>query len=108
TDLGRAPAGPLAGKARVTLRNRRVEAEEGRELSGTEVHGADQASGKRFLRARTGGATARYADLNLSKVNTVTCRIASTDALGTIELHQNSAKGDLLARLEIKPTGSLT
>jgi cytochrome c len=108
TDLGRAPAGPLAGKARVALRNRRVEAEEGKELSGTEVRGADQASGRKFLRARTDGATARYAGLNLSKVNTVTCRFASAEAVGTIELHQDSAQGDLLARLEVNPTGSWT
>jgi cytochrome c len=108
TDLGRAPAGPLAGKARVMLRNHRVEGEDGKELSGSEVHNADQASGKKFLRARNAIATARYAGLNLETINSVTCRIASPEAAGIIELHQNSATGDTLARLDVKPTGSST
>lgn len=105
TDAGRAPAGSLTGKATVTLRNHRVEAEESTELGGASVQGAGDASGKKFLRANADGDTARYASLNVSAVVSVTCRVASAKTGGTIELHRDSAKGELLARVATKPTG---
>ena len=106
TDAGRAPAGSLAGKATVTLRSSRVEAEESQELTGATVQGAGHASGKKFLRANGDGDTARYADLNLGDAGSVTCRVASVENTGSIELHRTSARGELLARLEVKPTGA--
>ena len=106
TDAGRPPVGSLVGKATVTLRNRRVEAEESTELSGAKVQGADHASGRRFVRANADGDTARYASLNLADAGSVTCRVASAKTGGTIELHRDSAKGEVLARIEVKPTGA--
>ena len=106
TDAGRAPAGSLVGKATVTLRNRRIEAEESTELIGTTVQGAGHASGKKSVRANADGDTARYVSLDLSDAGSVTCRVASPKTGGTIELHRDSAKGELVARIEVKPTGA--
>lgn len=105
TDAGRAPAGALAGNATITLRNRRVEAEAGRELTGANVQGADHASGKKFLRANADGDTARFPGLKLADAASVTCRVAAVQTGGTIELRRDSAQGALLSRLEVKPTG---
>jgi len=105
TDAGRGPAGALAAQATITLRNRRVEAEDSRELTGAKVQGAGDASGKKFLRANADGDTARFTALNLANAGSVTCRVASAQTGGTIELHQGSAKGELLSRVDVKPTG---
>jgi cytochrome c len=106
TDAGRAPAGPLTGKATVSLRNHRVEAEEGVDLTGVAARGADEASGQRVLRVTGAIGTARYAALNLAGIASVTCRVAAPTAGGTLELRRDSAGGELLARFEIKPTGA--
>ena len=106
TDAGRALAGPLTGKATVTLRSRRIEAEEGTGLVGTDAQNAGHASGKKFLRANHDGDTAQFASLNLSDVASITCRVASANSGGTIELHRDSAKGEALAVIEVKPTGA--
>lgn len=106
TDAGRAPAGSLVGKATVRLRNRRIEAEESPELIGATVQGASHASGKKSIHANADGDSARFASLNLSDAGSVTCRVASAKTRGTIELHRDSAQGELLARVEVKPTGA--
>ena len=106
TDAGRLPAAPLVGKGTVTLRNARVEAEEGGNLTGAAVQGADHASGKKFVRALTDGATARFAALNLAGVDHVTSRVSALSAGGSVELRRDSAQGELLARADVKPTGA--
>ncbi|MEQ1907008.1 MAG: carbohydrate-binding protein, partial [Pirellulaceae bacterium] len=105
TDAGRPPAASLVGKATVTLRNHRMEAEESTELSGASIQNAGHASGKRFLQANADGNSARIAGLNLSEVTSVTCRVASASAGGTIELHRGTAGGETIATIEVKPTG---
>ena len=104
-DGGRAPIGSLVGKATVTLRSRRVEAETGSELIGINIQGAGHASDKKFLQANNDGGVARYARLNLSDVASVTCRVAAKTG-GTIELHRDSPTGELLGHVEVKPTGA--
>jgi len=106
TDNAQPPAGSLVGKATLTLRSRRVEAEDGGHLTGAEVQNAGHASGKKFLRATAATATARYASLNLGDTASVTCRVASVTNSGAIELHRDSAAGDLLTCFEVNPTGA--
>jgi len=106
TDAGRPPAGSLTGKASVKLRNRRVEGEEGQDLVGADVQDADHASGKKYLRAKADGASASYHSLNLADADNVTFRMASLSAHGTVELHRNAVGGELLARVEVEPTGA--
>jgi cytochrome c len=105
TDAGRAPVGALGAKATLTLRNRRVEAEDSRELIGAKVQSAGDASGKKFLRANADGNTARFTALKLADAGSVTCRVAAAQTGGTIEFHRDSAQGELLSRVEVKPTG---
>ncbi len=105
TDAGRAPAGPLVGKSTVKLRGRRIEAEESRDLIGTTEQGAGHASGKKYLRAHVDGNSARFVSLNLADVGTVAFRVSSAKAGGTIELHNGSPAGDILASVDVKPTG---
>ncbi len=105
-DLGRAPAGSLMGKASVTLRSRRIEAEDGRDISGAEVQSGGSASGKKFLRVARDGASLRCASLNLGDAASVTCRVASLAQSGGVELRRDSVKGEVLARLEVQPTSA--
>ena len=105
TDAGRSPVGSLTSRTTLTLRNSRVEAEASTELSGATVQRNDDASGREYVRANKNGDWARYASLNLSGVASVTCRAISAKAGGAIEFHRDSAQGEVLARLEVKPTG---
>ncbi|NOS72404.1 MAG: carbohydrate-binding protein, partial [Verrucomicrobia bacterium] len=105
TDAGRPPAASLVGKTTVMLRNHRMEAEESSDRTGSIIQGAGNASAGKCLRACTDGATARFASLNLSDAASVTFRVASPDTGGTIELHRDSAVGEILASVEVKPTG---
>jgi cytochrome c len=97
-DAGRAPAGSLSGKASVRLRSRRLQAELAEEKHGARVLG-------NFLGAIDHGHYARFADVNLGDSASVTFRAASAGQGGTIELRAGSPEGDLLAKVEVKPTG---
>lgn len=106
TDEGRTPVGPQVGQATVSLRSRRIEAEAGTEQSGVLTQGGGSASGKKFLRAVTDSDRARYTALNLSDVASVTCRVAAAKLGGTIEMRRDSPTGEVMARIEVKPTGA--
>jgi len=99
TDRGRGAAGPLSGKATVKLRGRRLEAEFADEKKGPKVLG-------NFLGAIDHGHYARFDKLNLSDSKSVTFRVASAGQGGNIEVRADSASGELLAAVEVKPTGS--
>ena len=106
TDAGRAPAGSLSGKASVSLRSRRVEAESG-ELAGKapQVLGLGGASGGKGIGATDHGHTIRYANLNLADSSSVTLRFASAGAGGKVELRSGSPTGELLATVDVPVTG---
>ena len=53
----------------------------------------------------SGKARLEMSRARLSDAGSVTCRVASAKLGGTIELHCDSAKGELLARVDVKPTG---
>ncbi|MES2705565.1 MAG: PQQ-dependent sugar dehydrogenase [Verrucomicrobiota bacterium] len=105
SDAGNAPAGPLSGKAGVTLRNRRVEAEDHDGLNGSRVLGGGSAGGGKFVGATDDGHTLRLAALNLEHSSKITCRTASAGQGGWIELHAASPGGPLLAKVEVPVTG---
>jgi cytochrome c len=51
------------------------------------------------------GHTIRFANLNLSEISRVVARVSSAGAGGRIELRAGSATGELLASMEVTPTG---
>jgi len=105
TDAGRPPASPLTSSVAVKLRSRRLEAEQNDGQAGPQTLGGSKASGKKFLGAIADGHTVRFASLNLVDSASVTWRIASAGEGGRIELHSGSKTGDLLAAVEVEPTG---
>lgn len=107
TDAGRAPAGQLSGKAQVSLRHRRIEAESGeRDLEkGPKVLSLGGASGKNGLGAINHGHTAKLPGLNLADSKTVTFRWSSGGVGGKIELHAGNPDGPLLASADAPVTG---
>ncbi|MEN9575359.1 MAG: hypothetical protein RL514_3214 [Verrucomicrobiota bacterium] len=101
TDLGRAPAGSLTGRAQVHLRSRRIAAASG-QLTGVKILSTGNTA---HLGAIDHGHTAKFTNLNLSDTVTVTARVASAGAGGDIELRAGTAQGPLLATLKVAPTG---
>ncbi len=105
TDVGRAPAGPLTGHAVITLRQRRLEAEQSDGQAGPQTLSADECSNRQFVGAINHGHTLRFANLNLADTRGVTFRVASAGAGGTIELRAGTADGPVMARVAVQPTG---
>ncbi|MFM1770481.1 MAG: hypothetical protein RJA22_3010 [Verrucomicrobiota bacterium] len=98
TDAGRAPASALSGRATVTLRQRRLEAELAEEKHGPKVLGKN-------LGAIDHGHYARFQNLHLGDSGSVTARVSSGGQGGRIEFRAGSPSGPVLAALEVKPTG---
>lgn len=105
TDAGQAPASPLTGRATVTLRTRRIEAELHDGSHGTQALGGGSASGGRFVGDTSHGQHLRFASLGLATSSTITCRVASGGQGGWIEFHATAPDGPLLAKLEVPATG---
>jgi cytochrome c len=106
TDAGRAPALPLTGSATVKLRSRRLEAEQADTITGPQTLGAGNAGGKKMLGATAHGHTLKFAGLNLADTGAVTLRASSAGSGGIVELRAGTPTGDLLASIEVKPTGA--
>lgn len=98
TDAGRAPAGSLTGRAKVKVRNRRLEAEDADVKEGLRVLG-------NFLGAIAHEHYARFNRINLGQSSSVTFRVASAGQGGVIELRKGKLDGPVVARVEVKPTG---
>lgn len=96
-DAGRAPAGSLSGKASVTLRSRRLEAEtadvQGPKKMGNVIGSIDHHHHVRFI------------GVNLAEVGSLTARTASGNVGGTIEFRVGSPTGDLIGSVEVPNTG---
>ncbi|MBM3869890.1 MAG: carbohydrate-binding protein [Verrucomicrobia bacterium] len=97
TDLGRGPAGSLAGRSAVQLRSRRLEAEVS-EVSGAKVSG-------NHIGSINHGHSVKFTSLNLADTASVTVRVASGGVGGNIEFRSGSATGELLATLKVENTG---
>jgi cytochrome c len=105
TDFGRSPASPLTGRASITLRQRTVEAESADEIHGPKKLGFGNASGKNGIGAINHGHRIVLHHIDLGSTGSITCRVASAGAGGTIELRAGTADGELLGTLEVQPTG---
>ena len=107
TDAGHPPAGQLSSKVRVTLRSRRLEAEDGQHDpdKGPKELGLSGASGKKGLGAINDGHTVKFTGLNLADSKTVTLRWSSGGVGGKIEVHSGTGNGPLLATSDAPPTG---
>ena len=105
TDMGRAPAGSLVGKASIRLRSRRIEAEANDAILGCRTLGGSKASGGRFLGAIDHNHHVKFDHIHLADAASVKFRVASGGVGGKIELRAGSVTGEVLASVEVKPTG---
>jgi cytochrome c len=98
TDAGHPPAASLSARATVKLRSRSLQAELADEIKGAKVLGG-------YVGAIDHGYFLRFVQVNLSNSRQATCRAASAGAGGIIEIRAGSPTGQLLAAMEITPTG---
>jgi len=96
-DAGRGSAGSMSGKAHVSLRSRRLEAELG------DVQGPKRMG--KIIGAIAHGHFVRLENVNLNKVNAIQVRASSGHVGGTIEFRVGSQTGDLIASIPIPNTG---
>ena len=99
TDLGRKPAGPLAGKTTVLLRHRQVEAETCSEHAGLRIAGRQLGSIKH-------NSFARFKNINLSGTRSITVRVASGTQGGLLEVRAGSQDGPIITAFDVKNTGN--
>ncbi len=97
TDLGHAPAGELSSKTTVALQSRRIEAERG-VLAGPKANGGT-------VTMIDHGHSIQFGPFSLADSASVTFRAASGGAGGKIELHAGKPDGELLATVDVAPTG---
>jgi cytochrome c len=99
TDAGAGPAGPLAGKATVALRTRRIEAETA-ELNGAKNTG-------KVVGSTNHGHTLKFTNLNLTDSKSVTILAsAGSSAKGSkVEVRLDAPNGPLLGTVDITHTG---
>ncbi len=105
TDAGRPPATPLSAKAAVTLRSRRIEADQNDGLSGPTRLGSGGCTNKYCLGAIAHGHSVRFANINLAAVGGIKARASSGNVGGKIEFHAGAKDGPLLATLDVPNTG---
>jgi cytochrome c len=98
TDLGRAPAGPLSGKAQVKLRTRRIEAERADGLEGPKIQG-------KVIGSIAHGHHAKFASIPLGEVGSVKVLASSGGAGGKVELRAGAPDGPLIGSIEVPVTG---
>jgi cytochrome c len=105
TDLGRAPAGTLSGKATVRLRPRRIEADLNDGLSGpTRLHSGG-CTNHYCLGAIDHGHHVRFARIPLDAVGAIRVRASSGNVGGHIEIRKAAPDGPLLGKVEVPNTG---
>lgn len=105
-DRGAAGVPALTGSTAITLRPRRIEAEDADEVRGPQVLGSGQAGGGRFIGAVNHGHTLRIRGLPLDCVGSVTLRLASAGAGGAVELRLDAADGPVIATVPVQVNGN--
>ncbi|MFM8890217.1 MAG: carbohydrate-binding protein, partial [Planctomycetia bacterium] len=105
-DRGAAGVPALAGSTAITLRPRRIEAEDADEIRGPQVLGSGQAGGGRFIGAVNHGHTLRLRGLPLDGVGSVMLRLASAGAGGAVELRLDRADGPVIATVPVQVNGA--
>jgi cytochrome c len=96
-DAGRGAVGSLSGKAVVTLRSRRLDAEH------ADVQGPKRMGG--VIGSIDHGHHVRFAAIDLTEVGGLTVRAGSGNVGGRIEFRVGSITGDLIATIDVPNTG---
>lgn len=104
TDGGKAPAGPLTATASVRLLQRRLQAESGK-VEGARLLNGEGSQGQ-FVGSIDHGHRIALGRVQLDTSSSVTFRASSGNVGGTIELHDGSASGPLIAKVEVPNTGA--
>lgn len=105
TDAGRAPAASLSGKTAVTLRSRRIEADQAAEISGPTKLSSGGCTNNQCLGAVNHGHSVRFSGIDLADVGGIKVRASSGNVGGRIEFHSGSATGPLLGSVQVPNTG---
>jgi cytochrome c len=105
TDAGRAPAASLSGKATVTLRSRRIEADQAAEISGPTKLSSGGCTNNKCLGAVNDGHSVRFGGIDLANVGGIKVRASSGNVGGKIEFHSGSGGGPLLGSVDVPNTG---
>ncbi|RFC46315.1 MAG: cytochrome c [Verrucomicrobia bacterium] len=98
TDLGKSPAGPLSGRAQVTLRTRRIEAEKADELGGPKKQG-------KVIGSTSHGHFVRFRSIDLTRTGSVQIMASSGGHGGTVEVRAGAVDGPVLGSLQVPNTG---
>ncbi len=106
TDAGRDAVPAIVGQTSITLRSRRIEAEQATGISGAAIQDVEGASGKKAIGGIGHLHSLKFSGIPLDQSGAITCRTASGGAGGTIEVRAGKPDGELLASLDIKPTGA--
>ena len=106
TDAGRDAVPAIVGQTSITLRSRRIEAEQATGISGAAIQDVEGASGKKAIGGIGHLHSLKFSGIPLDQSGAITCRTASAGAGGTIEVRAGKPDGKLLASLDIKPTGA--
>ena len=107
TDKGDGSVPALTGTDTVILQPKRKEAEHADGTLGTSVSDAGDAdSPTQALTGLGDGKWASYDPVNFTGIDSVTFRVASTTAGGSIELRKDSPTGELLGTAAVPSTGS--
>ena len=108
TDKGDGDVPALTGTDTVILQPKRKEAEHADGLLGpTTAEATGDAEGTSALTGLGDGDWASYEPVNFTGIDTVTFRVASTTAGGSIELRKDSPTGTLLGTATVPATGSM-
>jgi cytochrome c len=105
TDAGRAPATPLTGRATVTLRSRRIEADQAAEILGPTKLSSGGCTNNKCLGAVNHGHSVKFSGINLADVGGIKVRASSGNVGGRIDFHSGSANGSMLGSVEVPNTG---
>ena len=106
TDGGGAPAAPLSGKAQLKLRTRRLEAEQADIINGPKIAERGDASGNHALGQINRAHSITFNNLDLADSASITCRVANGGTSSVIEFRDGTAKGEILASIDVKSTGA--
>jgi cytochrome c len=104
TDAGKGLVGSIGTTASVRLLPRHLQAETGKVADARLLGGSG--SEDRFVGAINHGSTVSFGKVQLSDTASVTARASSGGQGGTIELHDGSPGGPLVAKIEAPPTGA--
>ncbi|QDU77965.1 Soluble aldose sugar dehydrogenase YliI precursor [Bremerella volcania] len=105
-DLGAGEIPPLVGTAKLFLRQRKIEAEAADEINGPRTLGGHTASDGKFLGAINHNHFARFNQIPLDRVGSLTLRVTSAGSGGRIEARLDSLDGPVIASALVEVNGS--